>query len=282
MKTFLKFFAAFIIVVILAAGTMYFIYLRPFLQKMKETTTIQYDKELTLVTGGGGNSGILVSDSLVLVIDTKMSEAAEKLHNQVVALAGKRPIIVINTHVHPDHTEGNKFYKDQKIIAGGKYTPEQWKKDAGEVTMPTIWLKDKMDIPMGSDTATLITFGKTIHTASDVMVYLHHRKLLFGGDIILNKQAPVLMGDADPDAYMEVLTSLPKQYAIAHVVPGHGPVGGVEIITDFLTFFNDMKQAAADPNKEDELIAKYKSWNQIPKLMSPGATVEAFKKKAGK
>ena len=34
-----------------------------------------------------------------------------------------------------------------------------------------------------------------------------------------------------------------------------------------------MKIAAADGDKEDELVAKYKDWNQIPRLMSPGATI---------
>ena len=41
--------------------------------------TIPIDKNLTIIQGGGGNSGILVTDSAVVVIDTKMSSDAEKL-----------------------------------------------------------------------------------------------------------------------------------------------------------------------------------------------------------
>ena len=257
----------------------YKIYLDPFLTKMKQVSTVQYDKELTLVIGGGGNSGILVSDSMVLVVDTKMGDAAEQLYKKVKELAGNKPILVVNTHIHPDHTTGNKYYSGQQIIAGGNYTPEGWKKEAGTEGMPTQWLKDRMDIYIGGDTATLLNMGKNIHTASDVVVYLHHRKLLFAGDIILNKAAPVLFGVADPDGYLSAFDDLPKQFDIKTIVPGHGPIGGIEILDAFRQYFLDMKTAAADNSKKDELEAKYKNWLQIPFLMSPGATVSAFRKK---
>ncbi|HTA62106.1 MAG TPA: MBL fold metallo-hydrolase [Bacteroidia bacterium] len=273
-----------IVILLLGAigATLYMIYLRPFMQKMKQTTVVNYDKELTLVLGGGGNSGILVSDSLVIVIDTKMDEGAEKLAKMAKELAGKKPILVINTHYHPDHSTGNSFYTGQTIIAGANYTKEFWIKNAGEKTLPTEWLKDRMNIKMGDDTVTLFNLAKPIHTVSDVMVYLHRRKMLFGGDVILNKQAPAIFGvaDSDPDGYLATLDMLPKQFDIQKVVPGHGDIGGIEIIDNFRQYFLDMKTAANDASKKDELVAKYKDWGQIPFLMSPGATISAFKKKA--
>src|ERR1700739_4018546 len=136
-KKVLKWLGIVLLVLIVTGFTLYMIYLRPFMQKMKQTNTIQYDKELTLVLGGGGNSGILVSDSLIIVIDTKMDEAAEQLSKTVKELAGKKPIIVINTHYHPDHSSGNSFYSGQTIIAGGNYTKEFWIKEASEKTLPT-------------------------------------------------------------------------------------------------------------------------------------------------
>ncbi|MGZ4037265.1 MAG: MBL fold metallo-hydrolase [Bacteroidia bacterium] len=280
MKKALKWIGIVLLILIGIGFTLYMIYLRPFMQKMKVTNTVKYDKELTLVLGGGGNSGILVSDSLVIVIDTKMDEAAEQLYNTVKELAGSRPILVVNTHFHPDHTKGNVYYKGQAIIAGGNYTPEFWKKENGEETMPTEWLKDRKDIKMGDDTVTLFNFGRNAHTQSDVFVYLHKRKMLFGGDVILNKQVPVMMGSADPDGYIAALDELPKQFDVQKIVPGHGETGGMEIIENFRQYFNDMKTAAADDSKKGELVTKYRDWGQIPVLMSPGATISAIKKKA--
>jgi glyoxylase-like metal-dependent hydrolase (beta-lactamase superfamily II) len=280
LKKTLKWLGIIILLLVAIGATLYMIYLRPFMQKMKQTTVVNYDKELTLVLGGGGNSGILVSDSLVIVIDTKMDEAAEQLSKTVKELAGKKPILVVNTHYHPDHSTGNSFYAGQTIIAGGNYTKEFWVKEAGEKTLPTEWLLDKKDIKMGDDTITLFNLATNVHTASDVVVYLHERKMLFGGDVILNKQAPAILGVADPDGYLATFDMLPKLFDIQKVVPGHGAIGGIEIIDNFRQYFLDMKTAANDPSKKDELIAKYKDWGQVPIFMSPSGTISAIKKKA--
>src|ERR1035437_9316225 len=276
----LKWIGIIILALIAIGAILYMVYVRPFTKKMEETNVVQYDKELTLVLGGGGNSGILVSDSLVIVIDTKFHDAAEQLFKMVKGLAGNKPIFVINTHFHPDHTGGNKFYKGQTIIAGGNYTKEFWIQEAGEETLPVKWLKDRMDIKMGDDTVTLLNLARNAHTESDVVVYLHKRKMLFGGDVILNKQAPVMTGVADPDGYLSALDMLPKKFDIQKIVPGHGTIGGIEIITNFRQYFIDMNTAANDESKKDELIAKYKDWVQMPVFMSPNATISAIKKKA--
>ena len=264
---------------LVVAGSLYMVYLRPFMEKMKETAVVQYDKELTIVTGGGGNSGILVSDSLVLLIDTKMDAAAEALSVQVKKLAGNKPIFVVNTHIHPDHTKGNTFYKGQTILAGANYTPETWTKEAGAETLPTQWLKDSLTLKMGDETVTIFNLAKDVHTESDVMAYLHNRKILFAGDVVLNKQAPFLMGKANSAGYLTVFDELPKRFDIQTIVPGHGKVGGLEVINAFKEFFTDMKVAASDATQKDALIKKYSDWNQLPFMMSPEATVAYFKKK---
>ena len=279
-KKVLKWIGVILLVLIVTGFTLYMIYLRPFMQKMKVTNIVKYDKELTIVLGGGGNSGILSSDSLVIVIDTKMDDAAEQLSKTVKEIAGNKPILVINTHYHPDHSGGNTFYKGQAIMAGANYTKEFWMKEASEATLPTQWLNDRMDIKMGDDTVTLFNLAKNVHTASDIVVYLHKRKMLFGGDVILNKQSPAILGSADPDGYLVALDLLPKQFDIQKIVPGHGDIGGIEVIDNFRQYFNDMKIAAGDDSKKEELIAKYKDWAQVPFLMSPGATISAIKKKA--
>ncbi len=95
----------------IVAGSLYRIYVYPFKQYMRATKVISYDKNLTIILGGGGNSGILTSDSLVLVIDTKQDEGAKMLHDTVMKIAAGRPILVINTHLHKDHSSGIIYTK---------------------------------------------------------------------------------------------------------------------------------------------------------------------------
>ena len=262
----------------LAAVTLFLIYVYPFMKEMKKMTTIKYDPQLTIILGGGGNSGILVSDSLVLVIDTKMKDEADSLYQTVKALAGNKPIIVVNTHVHSDHTGGNKFYKGQTIIAGGNYDKAFWEKEDGIEGEPTVWLKDSLVFKVGDETVTVLNLPWSAHTQSDVFVYLLNRNMLFGGDVILNKQSPVMLSryNADGYAYLKAFDYLAQRFAIDKVVPGHGPMGGIEVIDNYKDFFIDMKLAALDPSRKKELLDKYKDWKQIPFIMSPGATEGFF------
>lgn len=280
MKRILIAFAILIGVALGIGGGLYFAYLYPFMQKMNHTTTIPYDKQLTLITGGGGNSGILVSDSVVLVIDSKMNDAAQQLYDKVKQLAGNKPIILVNTHIHTDHTSGNKFYKGQTIIAGGNYYKDFWIKEDGADGLPTVWVKDSLVISIGDETVTILNLPFSAHTQSDLMVYLHNRKMLFGGDVILNHQAPALFSayNASVDGYLKAFDLVQGRFDITKVVPGHGEVGGPELINNYRTFFKDMKTASvADEATEKALIAKYDDYNQIPIIMSPAAAVKFIK-----
>jgi len=260
-------------------GSFFLIYVRPVLNHMMEMHVVRIDKNLTIVEGGGGNSGVLLSDSLVLVVDTKMKDAAKKFGDSVRNIAGKRPILVVNTHDHPDHTGGNELFTNQTIVAGRRYTPEGWKKEAGEGTLPNKWLDRSMTIKMDDDTVEIFTYNINAHTAGDVFVYLRKRRMLFGGDVILNKQVPAIQGVADPDGYLATYDSLQKQFKIRTIVPGHGAIGGTEIIDAMRQYFHDMKIAAHDDSKRSMLLAKYKDWIQVPMLMSPEQTINAIKKK---
>jgi len=278
-KTILLSLGGIVLAVVLAAGIFFGLYIYPFMKSMKTTKTIAYDDHLTLILGGGGNTGILQSDSLILVIDSKMDDAAVKLHDTIMKIANGRKIIVVNTHVHGDHVSGNEWFKGNKIIAGGDYTKEFWLDEAGDKTLPTDWVKDRLDLKVGDETVTILNLAKHVHTMSDVVVYLHNRKMLFTGDVVLNKQAPAMMKGhgADYKGYLAAFDLLQKDFDIHEIVPGHGDVGGTEVIDVYRQYFKDMETAAKDPAKESELVEKYKGWKQIPFLMSPGATIHFIK-----
>ena len=90
LKKILKWIGIAVVAIAAIVFTLYLIYLRPVMKKMEQTSTITYDKGLTIITGGGGNSGILTSDSLVIVIDTKMGDASEQLFQDSKRDRGKQ------------------------------------------------------------------------------------------------------------------------------------------------------------------------------------------------
>ncbi len=129
---------------------------------------------------------------------------------------------------------------------------------------------------MGDETVTILNLGEHVHTASDIIIYLHKRKLLFTGDVVLDKQIPFLKADrgADYKGYLAAFDFMQQHFDVQHIVPGHGDLGGPEEIEVYRTFFNDMIIAANDPSKESEMKEKYKEWRNIPMLMSSGVAID--------
>src|SRR4051812_33078025 len=66
------------------------------------------------------------------------------------------------------------------------------------------------------------------HTAGDTVVWLPDQRVLFAGDLVFSGVTPfVLMGSLDGS--LRVLDRL-RALEPLHVVPGHGPLGGPELL----------------------------------------------------
>jgi glyoxylase-like metal-dependent hydrolase (beta-lactamase superfamily II) len=256
----------------------FLIFIFPIYRNFLKTETVQFDSTLTIVLGGGGNSGILVTDSAVVVIDTKMNKPAEELSKLVKEKAGNRKIIVINTHYHGDHINGNNFYKGSTILIGD-YDKDFLQKNIKPEFMPNTFVKDSLKLALGKDTLLLYNLGQA-HTFCDMVVYLKGRKLLFSGDLVFDKMNPVLKKEsgADIDKWIKVLDNILAR-DINTIVPGHGKLGGKEIALSLKQYFEDMKTAASEPTKEAELKAKYSSWLKMPFMASPEKTIQYLKSK---
>lgn len=236
--------------------------------------TRQIDNNLTLYLGGGGNSGILVTDSAVVVIDTKMGAEAENLYNIAKEKAAGKKIIVINTHYHGDHTKGNRFYKGSKIYIGN-YDRSFLEKNMDAENLPTDFVKKDLKLNLGNETVQIYNLGQA-HTLDDMIVYLENRGLLFTGDLVFNKVNPVLKKEsgANVDSWVLALNAILMGWEFNTVVPGHGAPGTRDIIIRMKEYFEDMQEAEANPEKADKLIVKYKNWVMIPDMTSPEKTIE--------
>jgi glyoxylase-like metal-dependent hydrolase (beta-lactamase superfamily II) len=224
----------------------------------------KYDKNFSVMIGEGGNSGVLICDTAVLVIDTKVKTGATQLEQWVQHYAPNRHIYIVNTHIHRDHTGGNHLYPNATIIAGN-YGEDFWLKNNDREDMPTIWLADSMNLKFGNETAVIQNIGQA-HTFEDVVVYLKNRQVLFTGDIVLNGYHPYFdeAVGSNFDNYLLALDQFQKEFTIKSVVPGHGDDGGPELIDDFRQYFNDMLEASTDPAKMDEMRAKYAKYLSAP------------------
>jgi cyclase len=239
-----------------------------------ETGTKQIDKDLFIMLGGGGNSGILVTDKFVVVIDTKMGADADTLYDAAMKKAGNKKIIVINTHYHGDHTKGNYLYKGSKIYIGN-YGKSFLEANLGAENMPTDMVDKEKTLNLGNEVVHMVDLGRG-HTYHDMVVYLEKRNVLFTGDLVFNGINPVLKKEsgANIDSWIKSLDEIMKKWGKSMMVPGHGPVGDRKIAESMKQYFEDMKKAAADPAKEASLKEKYKDWFQMPNMASTDLTIK--------
>jgi glyoxylase-like metal-dependent hydrolase (beta-lactamase superfamily II) len=194
---------------------------------------------LFMLTGGGGNTGVFVTDAGVVVVDTKNAGWGQLLLDRIKTLTDKPVTTIINTHVHGDHSAGNvEFPATVEIIAHentkanmSKTAPPRDERvkifeGANARFLPKRVFKDRMSIGAGKDRIDLYYFGRG-HTDGDAFVVFPALRAMHAGDQFPGKYPPLIDAANQGTAVMFAGT-LAKAVAgvrdVDAVITGHGPV----------------------------------------------------------
>jgi cyclase len=238
---------------------------------MAESIT-KVDDNLWVFMGGGGNSVVLLSQARdqALVVDTKTGGGARRLKALVAEQAPNAVVTIVNTHAHSDHTGGNGLFAGARVITG-ECDSAQWEKLSGGVAPPaeTIAPDHGRLLRIGDEYVEIRGMGAA-HSFNDVIVYLHNRKMLVAGDIVFNQMHPVVftMAGADTRRWQEALTTLLREYEIHTAVPGHGPVGGWEIIMAQRDYFRLIRESLDNPKELAVVERAYRASFSVPVVLT--------------
>lgn len=157
------------------------------------------DGRLYWVEGGGGNSGIIIGDKGVILVDAKTTpEAGRQLIAEVAKLTPKPVTHAILTHSDGDHVNGLAGMPDGlKIVAHANNKAELLavyqfatvEVGGGRCLPPSnripnqIVMKDKVAAVINGVSIILHHFSPA-HTAGDLVVELPDDDLVFTGDLI--------------------------------------------------------------------------------------------------
>jgi cyclase len=208
-----------------------------------------------VVEGGGGNVGVVADEAGLLVIDAMFERTAAGLLDAVKGLpGGGHPRLLVDTHWHSDHTDGNKAFASSAVIIAHENVRKLLAEDQtlmGGTTkalpptaLPAVTFADKVTVYAGGQPIRLVHFPHA-HTDGDTVVFIDGLKVVHMGDMFFNGMFPFLdvANGGDIVNWVReldlILAALPKD---AKIIPGHGPVGGVAE----LTAFRDMLTASAD------------------------------------
>jgi cyclase len=221
---------------------------------------------------GVSNAGIVADGTRALVVDTFMfPEMADGLVAEL-ARRGTTPETVVITHHHVDHIGGATRFPDAQVIAHARtvetversghpvpiydgFMPAfRGKFDGLDVVTP-VPTPSVLDLPLGAE---LPAFAPA-HTPADTTVWLPEQRVLFTGDLCFFGVTPLaLQGLVSTwvDA-VDALIALDP----ATVVPGHGPVGGVEemrVVRDYLAALRDAGRRAVEAGASlDDAVAEF-------------------------
>jgi glyoxylase-like metal-dependent hydrolase (beta-lactamase superfamily II) len=125
---------------------------------------------------------------------------------------------------------------------------------ASKLKPPTLLYRTEMIFDDGKHRVELLHFG-VAHTHGDGWAWLPKEKILFTGDACVNG-AYNYTGDGNVEQWIKTLEAAKKLGATV-VCPGHGPMGGPEMLEDQQSFFVELRKQVKKyaRKKPDELKA---------------------------
>ena len=191
--------------------------------------------------------GVVVGGEGLLVVDSRMStEQGRQLASDVRTLSAAPVRAVLNTHLHFDHTYGNRALREawpevpiaahesvpDALLADearikGKYAADDGDPYRGEVLATELVPPDTLfasvwSIDLGDRYVEAVHPGRG-HTEGDVVVRVPDVDLVYAGDLVEESGPPVYGPDSWPLEWpqtVELLVGLLSGSSV--VVPGHG------------------------------------------------------------
>lgn len=217
------------------------VYESDILKIMKLTEHI-YLHESYLVTDEFGNvpcNGIIYSHgSESAVFDTPIDDvAANELIQWIENDLSNEIVMVVPLHYHNDNLGGLHAFHEHEIPSLAYHKTICLAKEYG-MPLPQLSFDPKIELKVDGVTLFVEFLGEG-HTADNVVVYFPWEKLLFGGCLVKgmgwNRGN---LAEANVDAWAETVRKVKATFPETEiVVPGHGNVGGNELLDYTIELF---------------------------------------------
>jgi glyoxylase-like metal-dependent hydrolase (beta-lactamase superfamily II) len=227
----------------------------------------QFSPTVYWVEGGGGNSGVIIGDKGVILVDAKTTpDGGNQLIDSVAKITPKPVTTVILTHSDIDHTggllafpkgltiiaqENNKKEQEAAIAQGGPRAPSP-------DYLPNKLVNDKEALTIDGVKFELFHWAPA-HTSGDLIVFLPDQKIVFTGDIItLDRTLPLIHAEKNGSSlgWFTTVKGILDLDADSFVT-GHGG------IADKAAVQRKLAEAQAEHDQIKALVAKGQSLQQI-------------------
>lgn len=224
-----------------------------------------------------GNVLILESDTGLLIIDSQSAKRVGALDSAIRAFSTRPVRLVINTHYHGDHVEGNAYYRAQGAqVLAHRTVPLEAAKDTiiadwgnwhrtplATEALPTRAFDDSTAFDFGKE-RVVVLHAPNAHTNGDAMIWFPRSNVLHIGDI-LEVGAPPFIDHWSGGSLAGMIAAVDRVMAMVDdktsIVPGHGAVSSRADLAKYRvmlqTVGDRVRAAAAKGESADAVVAEH-------------------------
>ena len=188
--------------------------------------------------GQGGTIGVLAGPDGVFMVDAQFAPLGEKIVAAIKQISDGRIRLLVNTHVHGDHTGGNEYIAKQgAVLLAREKLRERLAHPAPQangqpgvpappMALPVVTYDAPLTIHMNGEDVQLIPVP-VAHTDGDTMVYFPNANVLMTGDFYRSTGYPNI-DRANGGTMNGMLAGFDliarTGRADTKIVPGHGAI----------------------------------------------------------
>ena len=229
------------------------------------------------------NSVVLIEENRAFLLDAGFQESSEALKAKLTELGAGKIDLMLNTHVHGDHTGGNLSLGKDITVISHTNTRKRLSEDEfrnGELYRKAIapeYLPDlTIDYP-----AAIYFAGEEIrliplidgHTDTDIIVHLVKSDIVYLGDLLFSDTFPFvdLYRGGNPENYAKCIKYVIDHFpGIKTFIAGHGRNYSIDDLKKYYKMLVETIEAVrkavnegkdAEEMKKEEILKRWKSWS---------------------
>jgi cyclase len=203
------------------------------------------------------NSGFIVGEKGVLVIDAHINGAmARQIQAAVRAVTDKPILYLVNTNYHGDHTFGNYAFPAETKIVAHRETAAAMRHfdrekalllpavngnaavfDEVRLRLPDVTFEKSLRLDLGGRVVELHHFGPG-NTAGDTVVYVPEAKAAWTGNLVLGAGSIPWAIEGKTQAYLETIARVAARLDIETIVGGHILLTPGETLGSYLDYLS--------------------------------------------
>jgi glyoxylase-like metal-dependent hydrolase (beta-lactamase superfamily II) len=232
-------------------------------------TTTPLRRNVTALLGAGGNIAVLAAKEGKLVVDSGYASCQPQLTASLAAINAEPIMVLINTHWHLDHVDGNEWmHSAGATIWAHENTRSRMSSTqfmaafnatippAPTSALPTVLVNTYRKLS-DSISTLMLTHYEPAHTDTDLSVHFTEADIFHTGDTWFNGFYPFI-DYSSGGGINGMIAAAEKNLATVTdttiIIPGHGPIGNKAQLTEFHDMLAGSRDNVAKLKKEGKSL----------------------------